>query len=162
MDIQPIGKRNLLIFLNSEELTDLPAPPLELGTDDAAGILREALGDDCEDEWNNVYLELFAGRDSLLLVARAHSGEPRFFEFEDIEGLISASQVCPDDIISFLSYCEGSYYLIVYPWDKEAPPNVLFEYGNELTLHPNFAFYLTEHGKILSGPSALDELRRCF
>ena len=162
MDIQPIGKRNLLIYLNSDELTDLPAPPLELGTDDAAGILREALGDGCKDEWSNVYLELFAGRDSLLLVARAHSGEACFFKFEDIEGLISASQLCPGDIISFLSYCEGSYYLIVYPWDKEPPPNVLSEYGRQLMLHPNFAFHLTEHGKILLGPSALDELRQRF
>jgi len=162
MDIQPIGKRNLLIYLNSEELTDLPAPPSELKTDDAAGILKEALGERCTEEWRNVFLELFAGTNSLLLVARAHSGDPYYFEFRDIEELISAAALCPEDIISFLLFCEDSYYLIVYPWDRETPPNILFEYGQELNLHPNYALYLTEHGKMLLGPSAIDELKRQF
>jgi len=162
MDIQPIGKRSLLIYINSDELMDLPAPPSELKTDDAADILRKALGDSGEDQWRNVYLEIFVGRDSLLLIARAHSGNPHFFMFRDIEDLIGAAELCPNDIISFLSYCEGKYYLIVYPWDSESPPNALFEYGEELPMHPNYTFHLTEHGNILSGPTALDEVRRCF
>jgi len=141
---------------------DLPVPPMELKTDDAADILREALGESCSDQWQNVFLELFAGRDSLLLVARAHSGTPYFFMFRDIECLIDAAKLCPDDIISFLSYCGDCYYLIVYPWDREAPPNALYEYGEEFPLHPNYAFHLTEHGNVLLGPSALDEIRKRF
>ena len=162
MDIHPIGKRNLLIYLNSDELSALPAPISELKTDDAAGILREALGENCRDEWRNVHLELFEGKNSLLLVARAHSGDPCFFEFQDIEAVIAAAEICPNGLISFLSYCEGSYYLIVYPWDRETPPSALFEYGEELPLHPNYMLHLTEHGKMLMGPSALDELRERF
>ena len=162
MEIQPIGRRNLLIYLGGDEVSGLPAPPLDMKTDDAAGILREALGDRCDNEWQNVYLELFASANSLLLIARAHSGNPHFFEFRDIETLIAAALSCPEDIISFLSYCEGAYYLTVYPWDREPPPNILSEYGEELTLHPNYAFHLTEHGRQLMGPSALDELRTRF
>ena len=164
MEIQPIGRRNLLIYLNSEELTALSVPPSELKTDDAAGILKQALGGDigCGVDWSNVYLELFAGNNSLLLIARAHSGTPHFFMFRDIERLIDAAQLVPEDIISFLSYCDGSYYLIVYPWDMESPPNVLLEYGQELSMHSNYAFHLTEHGKTLLGPSALDELKKLF
>ena len=162
MDIQPIGDRNLLIYIDGDEIAHLPAPPGSLKTDDAAVILRRALGESYKDQWQNAYLELFTGKDSLLLVARAHSGEPHFFAFDDIESLIGAAALCPDDIISFLSYCDDKYYLIVYPWDSEAPPSVLFEYGEELPLHPSYAFRLTEHGRALSGPTALDELRTCF
>ena len=164
MEIQPIGRRNLLIYLNGKELMALSAPPSELKTDDATRILKQALGGNvgCGVDWSNVYLELFTGKDSLLLVARVHSGDPHFFVFRDIECLIEAAQLVPEDIISFLSYCDGSYYLIVYPWDTEPPPNVLLEYGQELPMHANYAFHLTEHGKILLGPSALDELKRLF
>ena len=164
MEIQPIGKRNLLIYLNGKELMALSVPPSELKTDDAAGILRRALGGEvgCGVDWSNMYLELFAGKDSLLLVARAHSGDPHFFMFRDIESIIEAAQLVREDIISFLSYCDGAYYLIVYPWDKEPLPNVLLEYGQELSMHSNYAFYLTEHGKTLLGPSALDELKKLF
>ena len=168
MKIHSIGKRNLVIYFSNDELSELPAPPADLQTNDAAEIFREVIEGSGEDlscdstEWNNVYLELFAGRDSLLLVARAHSGDPRFFEFHNIEDLISAAMLCPTDIISFLSYSEGSYFLIVYPWDSESPPDVLHEFGEEVSLHPNFAFHLTEHGKILMGPSAIDELHDYF
>ena len=162
MDIQSIGKRNLLIYLNGDELTDLP-PPSEIKTDDAAGILKKAIGNKTgEDEWSNVYLELFAGKNSMLLIARAHSGNPYFFEFQGIEDVIAAAETCAADVISFLAYCEGKYYLIVYPWDGEASPIALLEHGSELAVHANYAIHLTEHGKMLSGPAALDELRKRF
>ena len=162
MEIQPLGRHNLLIYLDGDEVRDLPAPPHELKTDDAAVILRQALGENCDDDWENVYLELFAGPSSLLLIARAHSGDPCFFEFQNIEELIEAASVCTEDVISFLLYCEGAYYLIVYPWERENPPGTLYEYGRELTMHPNYAFHLTEHGRLLMGPTALAELRSRF
>ena len=162
MDIQPIGNDKLVIHLNSDEIKQLPAPPSAITTVEAADILRQALGATFDPSWESVYFEVFPGRDSLLLFALQHSGSPSFFTFLSIEPLISASQACPPGLISYLTYIGDTYILIVYPWNGEFPPKVLYEYGEELIRPSYYSLHLSEHSNVISGPTALDELRGAF
>ncbi len=162
MEIQLIGSGKLVIYLKGEELKSLPATPHDITTNEAADILRLALGSTYDQSWESVYFELFPGKDSLLLFALQHSGTPTFFTFGGIEPLIGAARACPPGLISYLTYIEETYILIVYPWNGESPPGVLSEYGEELSRPAHFSLHLSEHSKVLSGPTALDELKAAF
>jgi hypothetical protein len=162
MEVQPIGDSKLLIYLNGEEIKKLPAPPCEMTTAEAADILKEALGTTYDQSWESVYFEVFPGHDSLLLFALQHSGSPSFFVFNGIEPLIAAANVCPSGLISYLTSVGDSYILIVYPWNGEYPPKILFEYGEELIRPAHYALHLSEHTSVIAGPTALDELRAAF
>jgi hypothetical protein len=162
MEIQQIGDGKLVIYIKGEELKKLPASPYEITTNEAADILRLALGSTYDDSWDSVYFELFPGKDSLLLFALQHSGSPSYFTFGSIEPLIAASRVCPSGLISYLTCTGETYTLIVYPWNGEYPPKVLFEYGEELNRPSHFALHLSEHSRVIAGPTALDELKAAF
>lgn len=162
MDIQLIGDGKLLIYLSGEDVKMLPAAPSEITTADAANILRNALGPTYDTGWESVCFELFPGRDSLLLFALQHSGIPSFFAFPDCEGLIAAAKTCPPGMISYLTYSEDAYILIVYPWGSERPPYSLFEYGSELIRPAAYALHLSEHSNVIAGPDALDTLCSAF
>ena len=125
MEVQLIGNGKLVIYIKGEELKNLPASPHDITTNEAADILRLALGSTYDQGWEDVYFELFPGWDSLLLFALQHSGTPTFFTFGSIEPLIGAANVCPPGIISYLTYIKETYILIVYPWNGENPPRVL-------------------------------------
>lgn len=162
MEIQQIGDGKLVIYIKGEDLKNLPASPYDITTDEAADILRAALGSTYDESWDSVYFELFPGRDSLLLFALQHSGSPSYFTFGGIEPLLAAARVCPSGLISYLTYTGDTYILVVYPWNGEYPPKVLFEYGEESPRSAHYALHLSEHGKVLAGPTALDELRAAF
>jgi hypothetical protein len=162
MEIQLIGTGKLVIYLKGEEIKTLPAPPYEITTTEASEILRLALGSTYDQSWESAYFELFPGRDSLLLFALRHSGSPSFFTFNSIEPLISAAKACQAGLITYLTYINDTYILIVYPWNGECPPHVLFEYGDELDRPALFSLHLSEHSKVICGPTALDELRTAF
>lgn len=162
MEIQSIGNGKLVIYIKGEELEQLPSSPDDITTADAKNILRLALGTTYDQSWESVYFELFPGKDSLLLFALQHSGNPTFFMFEGIEPLISAARACPSGMISYLTHVGEAYILIVYPWDNDYPPNVLYEYGTELIRPAHFALHLSEHTSVIAGPSALDELCCAF
>jgi hypothetical protein len=162
MEIQQIGNGKLVIYIKGEDLKNLPASPHDITTTEAANILKLALGNTYDDSWESVYFELFPGKDSLLLFALQHSGSPSYFSFGSIEPLISAANACPSGLISYLTYINEAYILIVYPWNGDYPPKILFEYGEELSRPTHFALHLSEHSKVLAGPTALDELRTAF
>ncbi|NLA87570.1 MAG: adaptor protein MecA [Clostridiales bacterium] len=162
MEIQQIGNGKIVIYIKGEELKQLPAPPQDITTAEAADILRLALGTTYDDSWESVYFELFPGRNSLLLFALQHSGRPSYFTFDSIETLISAAKACPSGLISYLSYINDTYILIVYPWNGDCPPQILFEFGDELNRPSHFALHLSEHSRVLAGPAALDELNAVF
>jgi hypothetical protein len=162
MEIQQIGNGKLVIYIKGEELKALPASPQDITTDEAADILRLALGSTYDDSWESVYFELFPGKDSLLLFALQHSGSPSYFAFGSIEPLISVAKACPSGLISYLTCENDAYILIVYPWNSDSPPKVLYEYGEELRRPTHYALHLSEHSRVIAGPTALDALRAAF
>ncbi len=159
MEVQLIGEGKVVIYLKGDEI---PASPDELTTAQASRILRSALGATYDKSWERVCIELYPGLDSMLLFALQHSDSPYYYAFTDIEPLISAAQASPSGIISYLTHLDDGYILIVYPMNGESPPYALWEYGTALSCPPSFSFFLSEHGKILAGPYALDRLRRAF
>jgi hypothetical protein len=162
MDIQPIGNDKLMIYIDREDLKTLPAHPGKITTTEASEILRKALGATYDKSWESVYLELFPGRDSLLLFALQHSGTPSYFVFPGIEPLISAAIACPDGLVSYLTSTDDAYILIVYPFCGQNPPKVLSEFGEELLRPAHYALHLSEHANVIAGPMALDDVRTAF
>ena len=162
MEVQMIGEGKVVIYLQGDDIKKLPASPQELTTAQASRILRMALGTTYDQSWERVCFELYPGRDSLLLFALQHSDSPYYFAFSDIEPLISVAQVCPPGLISYLTYIDDGYILIIYPMHGEMPPYVLWEYGSILNHPAPFTFFLSEHGKVIAGPYAIDRIRRAF
>lgn len=162
MEVQLIGEGKVVIYLEEEDMKKLPDPPQNITTTQAARLLRSALGDTYDQSWERVCFELYPGRDSMLLFALQHSDNPSYFMFTDIEPVISAAQACPPGIISYLTYMDDSYILIVYPINGEYPPYVLCEYGTAISRPSSFSVYLFEHGKLIAGPYALDKICRAF
>ncbi len=162
MEVQLISEGKVVIYLEGDDMKELPAAPNDLTTAQASSILRSALGSTYDTNWERVCFEMYPGRDSMLLFALQHSDSPAYFAFADIESIISASRVCPAGIVSYLTYMEDSYILIVYPLNGEYPPYVLWEYGTALSRPASFSYYLSEHGKVLAGPYALDRIQLEF
>ena len=162
MEIQPIGSESLYIYICGEELEGFPMQSDDIGSEDAAEILKAALGEGFSEIWENAYLEMYSGRDELLLFARPHSGKPVIFAFPEIESVIYSARCCRESIISYLSLLGEEYYLILYPWRGKSPPEPFFEYGELCQLPPLFALHILEHGKILAGPAAIDEINSVF
>ncbi len=162
MEVQLIGEGKVVIYLKGDDMKRLPASPRDITTAQATGILRSALGATYDQSWERVCFELYPGRDSLLLFALQHSDSPYYFAFSGIEPLISAALSCPPGIISYLTYLGENYILIIYPLNGESPPYVLWEYGAALSRPSSFSVYLSEHGKVIAGPYALDRLCSAF
>ena len=162
MDVQVIGEGKVVIYLQGDDIKKLPVSPEELTTAQASGILRSALGATYDQSWERVCFELYPGQDSLLLFALQHSDSPYYFAFADIEVLISAAQACPPGIISYLTYINNEYILILYPMHGDLPPYALWEYGHILNHPAAYSFFLSEHGKVIAGPYALDRISCTF
>jgi hypothetical protein len=162
MDIQPIDNGTVAIYIEREELQSRDMTVSDITMDEASQLLHSALHRLGRPDWNSVCFELFPGCDSLLLFARRYSCDPVFFIFDDIEELIDASAHCPGSLISFLTYFWDAYVLTVYPWESEPVPPVLYEYGTAVTAPPGFALHVSEHGRLLAGPSALRLLHETF
>jgi negative regulator of genetic competence, sporulation and motility len=156
MEIHSTGNGNFFIYVDKPEIKGYA----DEGDVDAEAIVelvrqtREAPGD--------TYLEVFQGRESLLIFARSHAGTPTIFVFNSIEPLIAAARACPSESITFLAHASESYYLIYYPWDSESPPAALCEFGEVAREHPAFARHIAEHGRVLLGPTALEDLNAIF
>lgn len=162
MEIQTIDDKTLAIYIDKEELRNRSVQPEKMTIQDAAEIFRSALNSLRKPRWDSVCLEIFPGQDCVLLFARQYSGTPSFFVFNDLENLITASEFCPQDIISSLTYIDNTYVLTVYALDLDMPPAVLYEYGDCMQKPPHYLSYLEEHGQFLAGPGAVNLLQNSF
>jgi len=160
MEVQQTGGDSFYIYLNRAELP-LPASS-DLTAEDALALVRRTVGKDFAESGPRYCLELYEGRDALLLFARPRAGKPAYFIFRGVEDLISAARSCRPGIVSFLFVYENTYYLTLFQKGSEKPPARLYEFGEELALSELFPLFLSEHGAVLSGPYAIDEIRDAF
>ena len=151
MDICPLDNGNYYVHIPKGEIGD---------PNDIPEMLRRIPGYVFDPV--PTFLEIFDSEDGTLVFARARGGEPTCYEFNDIEEVICAVRVCPDDTISFLASDAGRYVLIVYPWNRESPPMRLSEFGEPIAAHPDITRHIEEHGKLLLGPEAVREIKRAF
>jgi len=109
--------------------------------------------------------EVFGGAEGAIVFARRCRGEPSYFWFESFELLIEAAIAASPqarDVITYLVWLDGRYCLIFYPWDGEAAPATLGEFGEAVEAPPNYARHAMEHGRVIMGPAALREMAQVF
>lgn len=106
-----------------------------------------------------IFAEAFEGKDETLIFVRSSSEPPVFFEFSDAEELFGAANAWNGDAPSSLWYADGKYILAVWPWQKDAVCASPAEFGQLLSMPPEFEYHLSEHGQLLASPYALDELK---
>jgi hypothetical protein len=161
MEIQLIGSKALTVFLSGDELARRRLEPQSITAEEAADILKTALEAAGKKGWENVTLEVFPGRDSILLFAHLCFEKTAFFVFDDFETLIEAGKLCPPGIDSVITYIDESYVLSVYSEDGEFPAH-LCEYGTKLARPSKYALFLSEHGKKIAGPDGIDSIKKFF
>ena len=162
MTIQHIGNRAITLYIPEHELRDLALHPAAIGKAEALELLALAFEDHRLDGWETAELEIYTGHSAVLLFARRKSGSPRHFIFDDFEQLIQAAHLCKDALPSVLCRREGKYILTVYPFEGDAPPSVLSEYGQELCASAYLTTHLIEQGTALLPLGALTHLREHF
>ena len=92
MIVSHIGNRAMSLYITAPELYARNLSPESLNRADALDLLALALTESRLDGWEAAELELFPGREGVLLFARRKSGLPRHFQFFDFELLL---QACP-------------------------------------------------------------------
>jgi len=161
MDIFPAGKNAVAIYIDNDELAHI-APHGQISAAAAADILKSAVGENSDFCLENICIELYPGHDSTLLFARIQFGKPQYFCFDSAEPVILAAKASPPGITSHLCCLDGNYILTVYPPNSDTEYSPFLEYGYPLDRPDGFAAHLTEHGRFIAGPHALDTLRDSF
>jgi len=146
------------LYITAPELEARNLCPQSLNRSDALDLLATALAESRLDGWEAAELELFPGREGVLLFARRKSGLPRHFHFFDFETLLQAVHTCPDALPSTLARVGNGYLLTVYPFEGESPPSALYEFGIALGQNTYLEAHLTEQGEVLIPNAAMSAL----
>jgi len=161
MIIQNIGTRALSMYIDSKELDEMGLRPDEIGQQEAGQLLKKALDDSSLKQWKAAEMEVYPGKDSILLFVRRKSTKPFHFVFNDFEALISASEFC-QELPSSLIDLNGKYLLTVFPLEGDSPPAALSEFGNSVDVSPCLSIHYEEQGKYIFSQQAISEIRRLF
>jgi len=162
MTINHIGTRAMSLYITKAELCTLRLTPDIIGREEAMGLLKLALRENRLDGWEAAELEVYPGKDSILLFARRKSGAPKHFFFASFETLLQAAHLAPDMLPSSLARTQGGYVLTVYPFEGEPPPAVLYEYGETTAGAACLPAHWAEQGQMLIAGSAIACLRMHF
>lgn len=155
MDIQMITDRSFSIYLTGSELTARHIVPGAVSLADAEHLIEGIFGEST----GRSKVELFCGRDDLIIFVRRPEAVPEVYVFPASEPLICAACAAPEEP-SALWYAEGRYILAVWPLDS--PCSVLGEFGDRLEAPPEYLAHLKEHGKELIGQNAIARLKTTF
>jgi len=162
MIIQHIGTRAISLYIPEQELREMDINPAAIGRAEALELLAMAFQESRLSGWEAAELEIYTGKDAVLLFARRKSGSPRHFYFADFEELVTAAHLCPDELPSLLCRARGGYLLTVYPFEGDLPPAVLCEYGEALGSSAYLPTHLEEQGAALLPADAISRLRAHF
>jgi len=157
MDVQTITGRSFAVYITPDELARRKISPRDVTADAALDILSPILGRE-----GDFCLDLFPGRNDLLVFVRKCWGPPLFYAFSDFEDLVSAVHACRADAPSSLYYREGTYILAVRRTDCGSSLSAFSEFGDELDLPPDYSLYLAEHAKLILPKGALNIIRAFF
>jgi len=162
MTINHIGTRAMSLYITEAELRTYRLTPDTIGQEDAMRLLKLALMETQFNRWEAAELEVYPGKDSVLLFARRKSGVPKHFFFATFEPLVQAAHLAPELLPSSLARTEDGYVLTIYPYEGDRPPAVFYEYGEPLTGAPCLPAHWTEQGQMLITNSAIACLRGNF
>ena len=160
MDIYAIGDRDFSVYICTSELEARQINLNSFSAEEAKRLVGDTLlGKKCGDRMK---IEMFPGKDDVLLFVHLGSAEPKFISFGNGESLISALTECSADDIELLTYINNTYYLAVYPFSDEADLGRLEEFGEVLIAPPEFELYLREHGEYFLEYKEIKSLKRLF
>jgi len=162
MIIQNIGARALSMYIGSDELNELGLTPDGVGRQEATQLLKEALDENAMGQWDAAELELYPGKDSLLLFVRRKSATPYYFIFDSIDAVISACLLCPARMPSSLAHMGKEYLLTVYPFEGDAPPPILYEFGENRSMSLCHFLHFTEQGTFIMKEKAIETFQKHF
>ena len=100
--------------------------------------------------------------DEIMLFVRFGGAETAVYEFREFEDLLSAVRACRNVFRSELIYHNDRYILAITPWEGDAVPEVLGEFGCKLKLRPELMPHLREQGRQLIGENAVETLLDVF
>lgn len=155
MYIQAIGTDSFSVYIPGAELAARRLTPSELTGPEAMELLTSSLGPAVK----SALVEVFPGRDELLIFVLGNPGAPKFYAFSSLEDLILAAEVCREEV-SFLFYTGDEYILAVLCQDGSC--HLLGEFGERIDAPTLYLNHLFEHCRCLSSGSALSTLRRTF
>ena len=162
MTISNIGATALSIHISEEELQSKNLNLATIGQVEALLLFNFALKEKRLEDWEFSEIELFPGRDSLLLFARRKSGTPKHFLFDDFETLLTASKLCETSLPSTLSRTETGYLLSIYPFEGDRAPAIFYEFANEVQGAAHLSDHFAEQGRVLIAKNALQMLQTHF
>ncbi len=142
------------LYVTASELQRRGLKANAISQRDAKALLKSA---SIPQSWREVELELYPGRDGLLLFVK-RSEEIHWYAFDDPELLLAAAARLSDQRESALYFMEGTYYLGLC----NGGDCVAGEFGGKLPAGKYYEKYLEEHGKCLISKEAVPLLRRQF
>lgn len=161
MIVQNIGTRALSMYIDKKELIEMGLCPDEIGQQEANQLLKKALDDESIGQWKTAEMEVYPGKDSILLFVRRKSTKPYYFIFPNFELLVSACQLCKS-LPSTLSCVDGRYLLTIYPLEGDNPPTILSEFGSQAEISQGLAFHYDEQGEYIFTEKAISEIQKLF
>ena len=162
MEIQQLKDSALAVFVSSDDLRHENIDPAALTDSDTEKLLTSVFSRLGRQRGEHICLELFPGRDCLMMFVRSSPDKPVFFTFDSFDTLISSAEEWRGGAASTLWYIDGRYVLALWPWDRDFTGGALCEFGNPLSRPPEYERYLSEHGRTLASPDALGLLRSVF
>jgi len=160
MKVQQIGAGVLALEFEASELSGEGMSPQSVNGEQALTLLRRVLPDN--EVLEGAELEVFCGRNSLLLFAKLCVGAPLFFEFQSFEDLLAAAFEMPDNTVSSLIRFAGRYILVIKIKDRQRIPAALWEFGKGLAFPQYAELHLREHGTELIPYFAVSFLKEAF
>ena len=160
MDIYAIGDRDFSVYICSRELIERNINPLSFSAAEAKKLVGDAfVGKKYGDRMK---IEMFPGKDEVLLFVHIGASEPTFFAFRDSESLISAIEESSAEDLEILTYINNTYYLAVYPFSEKDGLGGFEEFGEKVSAPPEFELYLREHGEYFLENKEIKSLKRLF
>ena len=162
MTVSHIGARSISLYITEAELSLHNIDIHHFDCKDALALLHQALGAPHAEAWAAAELEIYPGKDSLLLFARQKTGKPSYFFFPHFEALLHCVARNERTLPSCLYQLEQAYILSVCAYEGECIPAVFHEFGTELKTNSYIEAHVQEQAtQILSG-NALCQLKTHF
>ena len=122
-------------------------------------LFSPQLGDE---DGRHAVLEIFPGREGVLLFLRFGAEKPVFFSFGSLDTLLDAVGECREDMPARLDCFDGVYILTLYPRAGSTAADAFGEFGVRLPYPDGFSAHMREHGRTLIESDALRVLRGVF
>lgn len=161
MTIQAIGKTSYLIVISEKELTKNHLSVDEFSKADAEKLYHIAMPKPLQNS-PKVCLEVYTGKDELMIFVRFGGKEITAVTFEDFEDVLAAIKCCPEMSGSELFYDGKQYILVLSPWDGDPVPEGIYEFGERLDIRPEYLPWLREHCDSIISGKAIETLLSVF